>query len=159
MAENRSSLRRSATEAELLDQIMQLDAEHNERSPVPQQRRNLSRRILVVCLLVLVAVTSWNIMQIFRVPAAVSLVIEEESARLLIYLAAQAIDEYRDSTKTLPTSLDAIGVDQSAIEYEMIDSTYTLTAVVGPTTLTYRDGDELSRFRDAYTRKQKPLAH
>lgn len=152
MTKKTNSTRQPETEAHLLDQIMQIDAQETDARPAKRRSGITSRRVLAVCLVVLAALTTWNVINFSRVPKVVSQVFEEESARFHIYLVAQAIDDYRDSTRMLPASLDAIGADEDEISYEPMDSTYVLTAAVGPTRLTYRAGEDLSRYRDAYTK-------
>ncbi len=155
MTHDSTNTRKSETEADLFDQILELDAASADR-PKRLTNNKWPVRILVVSLAILVPLTIWNVIQLTRVPVSISNIIEEESTRFSIYLAAQAIEEYRDSTGALPPSLEMLGAEEEEIIYEPADTTYVLSASVGKLNLVYHMGDDLTSYREAYDIMQSP---
>jgi hypothetical protein len=129
-------------------EIMELEAAEANRPAVPKKRSRLP--LLAVLCAVFVGLTAWNVVRLLRDPPVFAPALEEEATRFTIYLVAQAVEEYRDSTATLPASLELIRMDEDGIVYAPANSTYTLWATIGGTRVEYRAGEDLTRFRDAY---------
>lgn len=74
------------------------------------------------------------------------------SARALVYLTVQGIEEYRDSTGAFPPTLDAAGLDYPGLEYHPRAGGYSIaTAAVGGSggAVHFTLGDDLEPYRAA----------
>jgi hypothetical protein len=132
-----------------VSEIMEIDAQAAEVPDLPKKKRSWVP-VLVVLLPVFVALTVWNVVRLSREPAAFPPALEEASARFTIYLIAQAVEDYRDSTAALPPDLATIDMDEEEIDYAVLDSTYTLTTTVGRTVIVYEQGEDLTSYGDAF---------
>lgn len=128
--------------------IMRRHAADTHAAPAPRQSSHARAWLagLVTILLVLFAA---NLYLVLRRPEVVSPAKEEASARLTVYLVAQAIQAHRDSTHALPRDLTDLGVDDVGITYTPRESTYTLAVTLGQTELTYQSGESLEPYRRA----------
>jgi len=111
------------------------------RTPLP-----LSLGLVVLFL----GLTGWNLVRATNPPAVYSPQEAEASARFRIYLAAQAVEAYRDSAGVFPTTLAAVGIDDESLSFVPADSTYMIVAESAPERLSYRRGDDLAPFASAY---------
>jgi hypothetical protein len=132
-----------------VSEIMEIDAKAAE-VPEPLKKKRSWVPVLVVLLPVFVALTVWNVVRLSREPAAFPPALEEASARFTIYLIAQAVEDYRDSTAALPPDLATIDMDEEEIDYVALDSTYMLTTTVGRTMIVYKEGEDLKWYEDAF---------
>lgn len=132
-----------------VSEIMEIDAKATE-GPEPTKKKRSWMPALVILFPVFVALTVWNVIRIAKDPVVFPPALEEASARFTIYLIAQAVEEYRDSTASLPPDLASIDMDEEEIDYAVLDSTYTLTATVGRTMIVYRQGEDLTWYEDAF---------
>jgi hypothetical protein len=73
----------------------------------------------------------------------------DAGSRFKIFLAAQALEAYRDSTGTWPESLEIVGFANEGLTYEVEDTTYIIQTTVAGAPVVYRSGDNLDFFRDA----------
>jgi len=134
--------------SEYVAEIMRRHTANAQEPPAP--RRTRSRTALLVALaVILVSSIALNLSLALREPEVVAPDKEEASARLTVYLVAQAIQAYRDSAHTLPKSLVDLGVDGVGISYAPNEPTYTVTVEIGGTRLAYRSGESLVPYRDA----------
>ena len=132
-----------------VSEIMELDAKAAEPTgPIKKKRSWIP--VLVVLLPVLVGLTAWNVMRMTGDTEVFSPSLEEASAKFTIYLIAQAVEEYRDSTSVLPDNLEMIEMDEENVIYVPLGSTYTLTASVGNTQLVFQQGEDLAWFGEAF---------
>lgn len=142
--------------SELVHSIMKDKVEERERQRGQGQaqdqvaRRERMRRILVFGLLpAFLVLLGWNLtrggtpLQVFT-PAEL-----DAGSRFKIFLAAQALKAYRDSTGEWPASLDAVGFGGEGLTYALADTTYTIQTTIGGAPVVYRSGDDLQFFRDA----------
>lgn len=80
----------------------------------------------------------------------VSAAMEEASRRFSIYLIAEGIHAYRDSTSTLPATLEEIGLDEAGIAYKTNGATYRLITLDGTYSTVFVEGDNTDQLKKAY---------
>jgi len=133
------------------DYVAEIMRQRAANAPKPGGPRRAGPRPALLALLavLLLSLIAWNLTAGRRQPVVVSPDQEEASAQLTVYLVAQAIETYRDTTRTLPRNLEDLGVDGVGITYTPGGSTYTLTVEIGGTQLTYRSGESLEPYRAA----------
>jgi mRNA-degrading endonuclease toxin of MazEF toxin-antitoxin module len=138
-------------EREAKEYVAEIMRQRAVNAPKPGGPRHAGPRpaLLAVLAVLLVSLIAWNLTAGRRPPVVVSPDKVEASARLTVYLVAQAIETYRDTTRTLPRNLEDLGVDGVGITYAREASTYTLTVEIGGTQLTYRSGESLEPYRAA----------
>lgn len=132
-----------------VSKIMELDAQAAER-PEPTKKRRSWITALVVLLPTFIGLTAWNVMQMTGDTEVFSPSLEEASAKFTIYLIAQAVEEYRDSTSVLPDNLEMIDMDEENVIYVRLGSTYTLTASVGDSQIVFQQGEDLEWYGEAF---------
>lgn len=110
--------------------------------------RQPRRRFVIALAVILAGLTAANL-RAARVTGPHNPAEEAVAARGLIYLIVHGIEEYRDSTGTLPPSLEAVGLDEQGIEYRAKDTTYMLTASVTGGAIVYQHGQDLGAYRAA----------
>lgn len=129
-------------------EILRREAEVGETAPPFAARPR--RPVLVMLIGFMLAVTVWNVVVNTRPPQVFTPAQVEASTRFRIYLLAQDIEAYRDSTGRLPVGLDVLGQGQDGVTYVTEGSAYYLTAFVGTERIRYRSGDDLAPFASAY---------
>ena len=143
----------SSEDAEAKEYVAEIMRRHSEdaRQPTrpPRRRRGPRPAIVAGLAAAFLALVGVNVYLAGHEPEVVSPAQEEASARLTVYLVAQSIQAYRNSARTLPHSLVALGVDGPGITYAPTDTAYTLTVEIGATRLTYRSGESLESYRAA----------
>jgi hypothetical protein len=77
--------------------------------------------------------------------------LEEASRRFSIYLIAEGIQAFRDSTGTLPATLEDIGLDEEGIAYRTNGQTYRIISLEGTKSIIYVEGDDPNHFATAFT--------
>ncbi len=132
-----------------VSEIMELDAKAAER-PEPVKKKRSWAPALVVLLPVFIGLTVWNVMRLTSEPEVFPPSLEEASARFTIYLIAQAVEEYRDSTSALPDDLETIDMEEEGVLYEPVGSTYTITAAVGESYIVFQHGQDLEWYGEAF---------
>ncbi len=80
----------------------------------------------------------------------VSEAMEEASRRFSVYLIAEGIQAYRDSTGALPATLGKIGLDEEGIAYRTDGSTYRLVTLEGPYSIVFVDGENTDQLKSAF---------
>ena len=140
--------------SELVHSIMKDKVEERERARGKAQdegtRQQRMRRILVFGLLpAFLVLLGWNLTRGGEPPQVFTPAELDAGSRFKIFLAAQALKAYRDSTGTWPASLDVVGFANEGLTYEVVDTTYVIQATVGGAPVVYRSGDNLDFFRDA----------
>ncbi len=138
-------------EREAKEYVAEIMRQHAANAPKPGGPRRAGPRpaLLAVLAVLLVSLIAWNLSAGRRQPVVVSPEKVEASAQLTIYIVAQAIETYRDTTRTMPRNLEDLGVDGVGITYTPARSTYTLTVEIDGTQLTYRSGESLEPYRAA----------
>jgi hypothetical protein len=96
------------------------------------------------------AVIGWNLTVLTRRPQVFTHEEEAASAKVRIYLVAIVVLQHRDSTGTLPETLEALGIDDEHVSYVIADSGFQLNASVGKAIARYESGEDLAPFGEAY---------
>jgi hypothetical protein len=75
---------------------------------------------------------------------------EKASLRFSIYLIAEGLRVYHDSTGTFPATLEEAGLDEERLEYITDGQTYRLIAVEDGSSIVYMEGNSTDRYRAAF---------
>jgi hypothetical protein len=67
-----------------------------------------------------------------------------------MYLAAQAVEAHRDSLGRWPATLAAVGFGDAGFTYSFSGRSFEIADTSSAVPLTYRRGDMLAPFADAY---------
>jgi len=140
--------------SELVQSIIKDKADERERGQARVQdqgaRRERLRRILVFGLLpAFLVLLGWNLTRGAKPPEVFTPAEIDAGSRFKIYLAAQALRVYRDSTGVWPPSLDVVGFGNEGLTYQVVDTAYVIQTTIGGAPFSYRSGDDLTFFRDA----------
>lgn len=124
--------------------------------PTAPHPKTLRERVLshpwvaaILCALVLALAALYAISENRKSPTTAS-AMKEASARFSIYLVAEGLQAYKDSTGTFPATLEQAGLDEEGIQYVTDGSSYRLIAVQGSTSLVYVEGTRLDRYEAAF---------
>jgi hypothetical protein len=129
-----------------------VEERERERGKAQDQgtRQQRMRRILVFGLLpAFLVLLGWNLTRGGEPPQVFTPAELDAGSRFKIFLAAQALEAYRDSTGTWPESLEIVGFANEGLTYEVEDTTYIIQTTVAGAPVVYRSGDNLDFFRDA----------
>lgn len=140
--------------SELVHSIIKDRVEERDRGQAPGHghgaRRQRMRRTLVFGLLpAFLLLLGWNLTRGSTPPQVFTPAELDAGSRFKIFLAAQALKAYRDSTGSWPGSLDAVGFGNEGLTYEIVDTGYVIQTTVGGAPVFYRSGENLDFFRDA----------
>lgn len=144
------------TAAQLVADIIhaKVEAVQRQKAAVVQaatRRRRRSRAwYFLVALPLFLGLTAWNIVRAARPPAVFTADERESGIRFRMYLAAQAVEAYRDSLGRWPASLAVVGFTESGFVYRAGDRDFEISDTSAAVPLTYRRGDVLAPFADAY---------
>lgn len=108
---------------------------------------------------VFLGLTIWNLTRAGELPEVFTPEELDAGVRFKMYLAAEAVEAYRDSLGTWPRSLAAVGMADEGLVYHIVDSSYTVADTTGGVPLVYHGGESLSLFADAYAflaQKKRP---
>jgi hypothetical protein len=103
-----------------------------------------------VLFLVIFALTALYAVSEHRKLGTPSAALARASSRFDIYIIAQGLQEYRDSTGAFPATLEEADLDEEGIEYVTSGASYRLIAVEDSTSLVYTEGADLSRIEAAF---------
>lgn len=136
--------------AEYVSEIMKRESAAAARGEPPRRRRS-DRPVLAALLVVLAGLVGWNVVRAVRDPEVFTERERVASAQFTLFLTQQAIQAYRDSARTLPPDLAAVGEgERGLIEYARTsDTSYTLRAALGDSAFTYRSGQDIRPFARA----------
>lgn len=157
----RPAATRPETAAQLVADIIHHKVEAAKRkeaaavSAATQRRRRARGWYFLVALPLLVGLTTWNLARIASPPAVFSADERESSVRFRMYLAAQAVEAYRDSLGRWPADLDAVGFGDAGFRYRVGSRTFEISDTSVSVPLTYHRGDVLAPFADAYQELKK----
>ncbi len=121
--------------AEAAEEIKRAAAQPRRRSPI---------LLLPVLVAVFLGSSAWNLLRTRTEPESFTPEQLEASLRFQMYLAAQALEAYRDSAGEYPATLAAIGMDDAGLAYVPAESIYAIVGTVGSVHLTYRKGENLA---------------
>lgn len=136
----------------------QQQAEAAEVAAVTARKRRGRAWYFLFALPLLLGLTIWNLARASHPPEVFSAAERESAVRLRMYLASQAIEAYRQSYGRWPTSLADIGFGESGFVYEPGQRDYEIADTSAPVPLTYRRGDMVAPFADAYQELQRRSA-
>ena len=123
------------------------DAGETRSAPAPE--RGALRPFHVGALFVVLLLLLWNNAGSGR-PFTPSE--EEADAYFSIFLAAEAVNAFRDSTGNLPTALAPLGADEEGFDYWTDGDLYSLTFDLGDYAVAYQSGEALLPYATAYDR-------
>lgn len=129
-------------------------AEAAVREAVSRRRRRSRGWYFLFALPLLVGLTVWNLTRGARPPQVFSAEEREAAVRFRIYLAAQAVEAYRDSVGRWPPSLAAVGFGDAGFVYQARVRDYEISDTSSSVPLTYRRGDMVAPFAGAYRELQ-----
>lgn len=113
----------------------------------PQRRHGA---MLLALLPMLVGLVAWNVALMMRESEVFTADEENAAIRLMVYLTAVSIEDYRQTNGHLPEKLELLGLDDDGIDYHIADGGYTLRAEGPAGTVTYGAGQDLDRLAKAW---------
>jgi hypothetical protein len=142
-----------AESREYLEEIMKQEVEDSrqrQRIRRMRGRKNPRYKALGILLLVLVILIGLNVVRVLTAPDPFTPAQEAASAGLTVYLVAQGLEAYRDSTGFLPTDLESLDLDEEGLRYTVQDPGYVLQYQEEGLTVSYRSGESLTPLIAAY---------
>jgi hypothetical protein len=149
-------LSRPDVAAQLIADIINRKVDEKKRGEealrVDRARRKRRHRgwYFVGALPLLLGLTAWNVLRAANQPPVFNADERESVIRLQMYIAAQGIEAYRDSTGRWPRDLRAVGMDDAGLVYEVRDGSFAISDTSTTVPLTYRRGDPLAPFAAGY---------
>ena len=138
--------------ADIIQQkVAAVKQERAEQQQLVQRKKRHSALWYFAGLLpLLLGLTIWNLSRRGEVPEVFTPEELDASVRVRIFLAAQAVQAYRDSLGRWPASLAAVGMGDGGLVYQRTDSIFTVTDTSGGVPLVYHAGESLAPFANAY---------
>ena len=155
-SQQRPSLSPNDMAAQLVADIIHQKVEAQERADeavrmaVVRKRRRGRGWYFLVALPMFVGLTAWNFARAAHPPAVYTASERESGVRFRMFLAAQAVEAYRDSLGRWPATLAAVGFGDAGFTYSASARSYEITDTSSAVPLEYRRGDMLEPFADAY---------
>lgn len=95
----------------------------------------------------------WENYRYFRPPGPPPVEVQERAARVMMFSAAQALEQQRRTRGSLPANLSGLLLPHADWAYVRSDTGYVLTVTLPGTTLSYRSGEDYRELlRDAGVR-------
>jgi hypothetical protein len=126
------------------------------RQTVVRRRRRGRAWYFLVALPLFVGLTAWNLARAAHPPAVYTAAERESGVRFRMYLAVQAVEAYRNSTGRWPATLAAVGFGDVGFTYETSARGYEIGDTSSAVPLTYRRGDMIEPFANAYNELLEP---
>lgn len=142
--------------AQLVADIIKQKVEEVKQEKVERQQAVLRKKrrskmwYFLGLLPVLLGLTIWNLAKSGEQPVVFTPEELDAGIRFKIYLAAQAVQAYRDSVGRWPRTLAPVGMADQGLVYEVVDSSYTISDTSGGVPLVYHGGENISLFANAY---------
>lgn len=155
-ARQQPQVKRPDTAAQLVADIIHQKIEAVKRQETAQREAVVKRRrrgrawYFLVALPLLIGLTAWNIARAARPPAVFSAEERESAVRFRMYLAAQAVEAYRDSLGRWPETLAAVGFGDAGFVYTAASRDFEISDTTSAVPLSYQRGDMLTPFAGAY---------
>jgi hypothetical protein len=139
--------------ADIIQQkVMEIKQERAEiQETFKRKKRHAVFWYLAGLLPLLLGLTIWNLSRRGDMPEVFTPEELDASVRFKVFLAAQAVQAYRDSLGRWPASLAAVGMGDEGLVYQRIDSIFTVTDTSGSVPLVYHAGESLAPFANGYT--------
>lgn len=123
---------------------------------VTRRRRRGKLWYFLFALPLLVGLTLWNIVRTANPPEVFTADERESGLRFRMYLAAQAVEAYRDSVGRWPPDLKTVGFGEAGFSYRTGERGFEIGDTASSSMpLTYQRGDPLSPFAGAYYELQR----
>lgn len=151
-----SRLSRPDMAAQLVADIIHQKAEAKRRVEeaarvaVVRRRRRGRGWYFLVALPLFLGLTAWNLARATHPPAVYSPSELESVVRFRMYLAVQAVEAYRDSLGRWPATLADVGFGEAGFAYTTTARSYEIIDTTSAVPLSYRYGDMLEPFANAY---------
>jgi len=120
------------------------------RKEVARRRQRGRAWYFLVALPMLLGLTVWNAVRAQRAPEVFTAEERESTIRLRMYLAVEAVESYHRENGRWPADLRTIGMGDVGFLYVRQDSVYAISDTSAAVPLTYRRGDPLRPFAEAY---------
>lgn len=124
--------------------------EEAKRIGLKRRRRRNRAWYFLGALPLLLTLTVWNVVRHARKPEVFNAAERESIIRLQMYIAAEGVEAYRDSTGRWPADLRAVGMEDAGLVYEAQGNSFAVTDTSMRVPLTYRRGDPLAPFAAGY---------
>ncbi|HEX9692419.1 MAG TPA: hypothetical protein VGA22_10005 [Gemmatimonadales bacterium] len=135
------------TAGNIVAAIMEEAAEKAAAQAAAKQVKGKRHSTIVFILLpILIALVSWNVVRTMNPSEPFDSEDLSDGARMAVYLAADAVIAYRDSTGTLPRGLSVVGLGDLPVTYEVEASGFTVSTSVSGRVVSYRSGQDLRAF-------------
>ena len=135
-------------EQSYVDAIMDREAELAQRRP-PTAGKPSRLPILIGLVVVLTPLLVWNAYRLIATPEPFTSGEEEAAALVSIYLTAHELQLHKDSSGVFPATLTELALDDDHLQYMEAGDGYVLTATWDDGEVTFRSGEDLTRFADA----------
>ena len=151
-----SRLSRPDTAAQLVADIIHQKhdakrrAEETARMAVVRRRRRGRGWYFLVALPLFLGLTVWNLARATHPPAVYTASELESAVRFRMYLAAQAVEAYRDSLGRWPATLTDVGFGDAGFAYTSTSRGYEITDTSSAVPLSFRYGDMVEPFASGY---------
>jgi hypothetical protein len=134
-----------------LKEAKALQRQHEDKKQKKKEKVKKNRMPLLLTLLpVFFVLTIWNVARLTKAPEMVTIQDERMAAEWSIYMIIDGVETFRESTGHLPVSIEAIGLDDESVTYNVLGKIYSLTTTVGDREITYHDGDDVEPFMESY---------
>lgn len=125
-------------------------SQDHARQEVTRRRRRNRAWYFLGAVPLLVSLTIWNVVRITHRPEVFTAAERESAVRFQMYLAAQAVQAFRDSAGHWPADLRAVGMDDAGFVYERRDADFSITDTTSRVPLVFRPGDPLAPYAAGY---------
>jgi len=115
-----------------------------------QRHRRGRAWYFLVALPLFLGLTAWNLVRATQTPEVFSADERESAVRFRMYLAAQAVEAYRDSLGRWPADLGTVGFADARFVYQAGERDFEISDTSASVPLTYRRGDPMRPFAGAY---------
>jgi hypothetical protein len=125
------------------------DSQERRRIRTQRGQKRPRYRMLGSLVGILVIVLGLNVVRALTAPDPFTPSEEHASAMLTVYLVAQGVEAFRDSTGFLPASLESLDLDEEGLEYTVRGQSYTLGYALDGVSASYRAGEGFAPFVSA----------
>ena len=139
-----------ARAVQYVEEILQEAAADTGPPRQPPDRRRLQLVLLLILVPPLAALSMWNIIRSRGQPEVVTVAEETQDARFTLFVISQEIDAYIDSSGAPPLNLRQLDADEEEVQYLRVGNSYLLVYRTDNVELSYRPGDDLTPFEEAY---------
>lgn len=128
---------------ELFQQIAERQEELDAVQFRPPQTRRARTILLAVAIVAAGGFLAWDMFTRVEPPPAFDEQGLASSLEFTVYLTVGGIEEFRERTGELPTSLEVAGLDDPLVSYELGPRGYRVEASSGAHSFVFEEGDDL----------------